>query len=212
MISTTRLRAAIASLTLALALAGCDVRQDAAPDPAPTPAPAPSLTAPPTSQSSETPVASIIRPDALPGPIVDLPTPPFEATVPFAQGGSDLSPGAERVLAEVLRSDAIDEGWPVVLRGHTDSGGDDRANLRASRARAEAVAAWLVEHGVDDDRIEVIAMGEQNPVAPNALPDGEPNESGRAKNRRVEIGIAPPAPGATSSDGAADEGEEPPGR
>jgi len=70
--------------------------------------------------------------------------------------------------------------------------GNDSANLRASRVRAEDVAAWLVERGVDDDRITVIAFGKQNPVFPNAMPDGKSKEDGRALNRRVEIDIAPP--------------------
>src|SRR5690606_30153070 len=87
--------------------------------------------------------------------------------------------------------DQLAEGWPVVLRGHTDSVGHDEANLRASRRRAEAVANWLVEHGVSEERIEIIALGEQRPIAPNALPDGSPDEEGRAKNRRVTVHIVP---------------------
>ena len=114
-------------------------------------------------------------------------------TIPFGEGGTDLSTRAERLLAGVMESDALDQDWPIIIRGHTDSAGNDRANLRASRARAEAVAAWLVERGVDDDRIKVVAIGEQNPIAPNALPNGMPNEAGRARNRRVEISIEPPA-------------------
>ena len=60
---------------------------------------------------------------------------------------------------------------------------------RASRARAEAVRDWLVDSGVDEARISLIAFGEQNPVAPNARPDGSPDPVGRAANRRVEIEV-----------------------
>ena len=122
---------------------------------------------------------------------VELPVQPVEMTLPFPNG-SDLTASVERRLVGLMNQRAIDEDWPVILAGHTDSGGNDQANMRASRARAEAVAAWLVERGVDDDRIKVIAFGEQNPIAPNALPDGSPNEEGRRTNRRVEIRIAPP--------------------
>jgi OOP family OmpA-OmpF porin len=59
----------------------------------------------------------------------------------------------------------------------------------ASLARAEAVRDWLVENGVAEDRIRTIAFGEQNPIAPNARPDGTPDEDGRAANRRVEIEV-----------------------
>jgi len=44
--------------------------------------------------------------------------------------------------------------------------------------------------GVAQDRISVIAFGEQNPVEPNAKPDGTPNERGREANRRVDVTVA----------------------
>src|SRR5690606_40300595 len=102
------------------------------------------------------------------------------------------SEAAEAVLGKVLESRQLAEGWPIVLRGHTDSAGHDEANLRVSRRRAEAVAEWLTERGVDPGRIEVVALGEQRPVAPNARLDGTPDEEGRARNRRVTVSIAPP--------------------
>lgn len=79
------------------------------------------------------------------------------------------------------------------------------ANLRASQRRAEVVRDWLVENGVAEDRIDVIAFGEQNPVSPNANPDGTPDEAGRAKNRRVDLTIAVP-PGTPPAAAATDEG------
>ena len=192
--------AVLAALAMALALAGCELREDASDDPALAPTPVAEDTATPAPEPSETPVASIIRDDAAPGPIIEPETEPLIRTISFAAGGNDLTTRAERILAGIVESDAMDEAWPIVLRGHTDSAGNDRANLRASRARAEAVAAWLVERGVDDRRIEVIAMGEQNPIAPNALSDGSPDEAGRARNRRVEVEIAPRRPAAAPAD------------
>lgn len=155
--------------------------------------------------AAETP-GSIIRPEVIAEKAVEVPTPPLETTIPFAEGGFQLSAEAESALASVLASDQLSEGWPVVLRGHTDSVGHDEANLRASRRRAEAVADWLTENGVSEDRIEIIAIGEQRPIAPNALPDGSPDEAGRARNRRVTVTIAP-----RSSEGRIEEApSEPP--
>ena len=183
------------ALGLALTLSACELRRDEnaadtaqqadeTGDSAVLPTPTPTQTA--------SPVASIIRDAAAPEEEnVELPVQPVELTLPFPDG-TNITAAAERRLAGLLNAGAIEEDWPVILAGHTDSGGNDQANLRASRARAEAVAAWLVERGVDDERIEVIAFGEQNPIAPNALPDGSPNEEGRRSNRRVEIRIAPP--------------------
>lgn len=134
---------------------------------------------------------SILRPDieqpALPPP----PLEPLNAIIGFPDGGDELDADAIAALEEVLASKQLASGAPVVLRGHSDAGGDGDPNMRASEARGLAVAAWLIENGVDEDRIEVIVFGEQNPAEPNALPDGSPNEAGRAANRRVEVLIVP---------------------
>ncbi len=193
------LTSALALAMGALALSACEVRRDGTEeDPAadPTEEPVAGETgagATPTPSPTPTETGSIIREDlATDAPEESEPAEPIEVVIPMP-GGAEVDAAAQRVLVNVLSSDAMDEDWPIVLGGHTDSSGNDQANLRASRARAEAVAAWLVEYGVDDDRIEVIAFGEQNPIAPNALPDGSENEQGRRRNRRVDLRIAPPA-------------------
>ena len=192
---------------LAVSLAACEIRQTTGGEEGAAADETAETLATPT--PTQTPAASIIREDVESVAEPVAPPPPLELVLPFPEG-ADLSPRAERLLQDVLTSEALAEGWPVTLGGHTDSGGNDQANLRSSRARAEAVAAWLVEQGVADERITVIAFGEQNPIAPNALPDGNSNEEGRRANRRVELRIAPPnapAPtpsptGATSANGA----------
>jgi len=123
---------------------------------------------------------------------------PLEMTIGFAQGGASLDDAAKAALDDALASAQMAEDGPIVLRGHSDSGGSDAANMRASRNRAQSVRDYLVENGVASDRIEIIAFGEQNPVAPNALPDGSPNEAGRERNRRVELVV-----------GAQEEAEDP---
>ncbi len=187
-----------AGTALALTLSACEVRREGTAAETPTPAASaisePAEAPTPAPAQSASPAASIIRDEASPSPAATELEPaaePVVLTLPFPDG-SNISAAAERQLAALLRTTAIAQDWPVILSGHTDSGGNDQANLRASRARAEAVAAWLVERGVDDERIEVIAFGEQNPIAPNALPDGSANEAGRRANRRVDIRIAPP--------------------
>lgn len=186
--------AALATLPLlALALVACDVRREGEAGPQVEETAAPPAT--------ESPSPSIIREGAAPTPSASAAplAEPVEVTIPFADG-PQIGPRAELLLLGLLDEPAMAQDWPIVLGGHTDSAGNDQANLRASRARAEAVAAWLVERGVADSRIEVIAFGEQNPMAPNALPDGSPNEAGRRSNRRVEVRVVPPvAPTAAAS-------------
>ena len=121
-----------------------------------------------------------------------MPLEPLEARISFDEGGYALSDAAIAELQAVLETRQYTEGGAIVLRGHTDAGGNDSANLRASERRAEAVKNWLVENGAAEDRITIVGLGEQNPARPNANPDGTPNEENRAYNRRVMVHIAVP--------------------
>lgn len=67
----------------------------------------------------------------------------------------------------------------VTIEGHTDSQGDDAANLVLSQNRANTVKDYLSSHGVEDSRMTAIGYGETQPQADNSTPDG------RALNRRV---------------------------
>ncbi|MGP3929659.1 OmpA family protein [Nonomuraea sp. KM88] len=86
--------------------------------------------------------------------------------------------------AELLKAEAA--GKPVKIDGYTDTKGSDSYNLELSRERADAVRDALGELVPDTD-FAVAGHGEEDPVAPNVLPDGGDNPKGRARNRRVEI-------------------------
>ena len=178
------IRRATPAFLLLLCACGGQSDQDGDPQGGATPTPTPSE-----------PV-SIIRPDI--EEAAEIPLESLKVTVGFPGGGTELDDKAVAALEELLQSRQQREGVPIILGGHSDAGGRDEANLRVSRQRAEAVAAWLLDNGVAEDRITVIAFGEQNPIKPNALPDGSPNEVGRAANRRVVIRLQVPE-GATVS-------------
>lgn len=153
-------------------LAACESREAPAPEPDPTPSP-----------------TSIIR-EGFDEPVPEvLPLAPLDARIPFADGGAELTESAIADLETLLASPQVKAGGPIVLRAHSDSAGTDEANLRASRERGEVVRDWLLERGIPAERLRLIAFGEQNPIEPNARPDGSPNESGRALNRRVDIHV-----------------------
>lgn len=169
-------------VALATLLTGCDrtapdapAAQDTSPPPVLAPTPGESAT------------ASIFAPEADMPQAPPEPEKPLELNVSFAQGDSELDDAALARLRELVSDQRFPRSGAIILGGHTDAGGDDAANLRISRQRAEAVREWLAEAGVDPARIAVVAFGEQNPRRPNAAPDGSPDTAGRAANRRVEV-------------------------
>jgi len=136
------------------------------------------------------PTQSIFGPEAQlpePEPSEEPSDAPLIVTIGFPDGGAKLDADAVAALEAALETPAIKSGAPITLGAHSDTGGNDKANIDASEARGLAVAAWLIERGIAEERISVIAFGEQNPIEPNALPDGSTNEAGRAANRRVEM-------------------------
>lgn len=104
----------------------------------------------------------------------------------FDFDSAELRPTAasslDTVQALLEQSDA-----PVEVIGHTDGLGTDEVNQPLSEDRAEAVADYLVEHGIDEGRLTSSGKGSSEPVAENTHPDGRDNPEGRQQTRRVEI-------------------------
>lgn len=71
----------------------------------------------------------------------------------------------------------------VKLEGHTDNAGSAIYNMDLSMRRAAAVRSELMNKGILSSRIQIICFGPSSPTASNDI------ESGRMKNRRVEIAI-----------------------
>jgi outer membrane protein OmpA-like peptidoglycan-associated protein len=69
----------------------------------------------------------------------------------------------------------------VKISGHTDNTGVEAHNLNLSRQRANVVAEYLVDNGIDISRVETLGVGSAKPIADNS------SEEGRKKNRRVEL-------------------------
>jgi outer membrane protein OmpA-like peptidoglycan-associated protein len=67
------------------------------------------------------------------------------------------------------------------IEGHTDNTGTDDYNLTLSEQRAQSVVYYLVEKGIDQERLEWIGYGASRPIAENNTVEG------KAKNRRTEI-------------------------
>ncbi|NRT13673.1 OmpA family protein, partial [Flavobacterium sp. 14A] len=67
--------------------------------------------------------------------------------------------------------------------GHTDSDGSNALNQTLSENRAAAVRNYLVEKGINADRLKSTGFGETKPIASNRT------AKGKAENRRVEVSL-----------------------
>ncbi len=123
-------------------------------------------------------------PDELPGDTTICSGPPLRS-VSFAKGGVALATEQRDRLDETVEVLKRFPDLRVELRGHTDSRGTPSSNRGLATRRAEAVARYLVEAGVEQHRVETLGVGEVEPIATNDT------RAGRAKNRRVEFWIIP---------------------
>jgi len=96
---------------------------------------------------------------------------------------STIKPEGRQVLDQVAQQASSINLETLIATGHTDSIGTEAYNLKLSQRRANAVKAYLVQKGIDPNRIYVEGKGESQPIASNKTREG------RAKNRRVEIEI-----------------------
>jgi len=80
-----------------------------------------------------------------------------------------------------VSQDLRDSGNALTLEGHASAEGTEDYNMQLSKDRANAVKNYLVNSGVDANKLEVVGYGETQPIASNAT------ESGRVQNRRVEF-------------------------
>jgi outer membrane protein OmpA-like peptidoglycan-associated protein len=69
------------------------------------------------------------------------------------------------------------------IEGHADERGDDDYNMRLTEDRAQAVKQYLLDHGVEGERLQAHGYGETKPVCHHHTPGCWAN------NRRVEFVI-----------------------
>ena len=71
----------------------------------------------------------------------------------------------------------------VVIEGHTDSVGTAAYNKKLSQRRAEAVKKYMVESGINANRLKAQGFGMDKPIASNETKEGQ------QQNRRVEAAV-----------------------
>lgn len=107
-------------------------------------------------------------------------------SINFDTGRATFTPDSMKQLRELRDGLLIADELSIAVSGHTDNTGDPANNLTLSRARAEAVKAWLMgqstTHFPARRFVSVDGFGDTKP-----LPGTGNDEASRALNRRVEI-------------------------
>ncbi len=104
----------------------------------------------------------------------------------FPSGQSTIKPEYFGLLKKVQNGIETFDNSKVSVQGHTDSRGSNDLNMKLSEERSSAVKEYLVANMPSlKGRITSKGYGKERPVASNET------EEGRAKNRRIDIVIAP---------------------
>ena len=114
--------------------------------------------------------------------------------VKFEESGTDLRESAFPALDRIIALADACRDATVSITGHTDSSGNEEWNRQLSLARAETVARYLDDRGIDRERLVVIGAGSSLPVADNST------RYGRSLNRRIEIRLSSKVPAPYSGD------------
>jgi peptidoglycan-binding protein ArfA len=104
--------------------------------------------------------------------------------VTFEKNAFNLTPADEQTLTQVADKLKACPTAHAAVNGYTDNTGNESLNIPLSNSRSQAVADFLVAHGITGDRLTVTGFGSADPVADNNTAEG------RAENRRVEIVVS----------------------
>jgi outer membrane protein OmpA-like peptidoglycan-associated protein len=112
--------------------------------------------------------------------------------ISFDVGRADVKPNFRSILDTFAKGLVSNPNSNITIIGHTDSSGTDAINNPLSLNRAASVRDYLTTRGVALNRFSIDGRGSHEPLVAN---DSAAN---KAKNRRVEIFVAEPAPTAAT--------------
>lgn len=101
----------------------------------------------------------------------------------FEQGDAKLQISAKRDLDRIVQAMKEFPNLEILFEGHTDNQGDFQLNLQLSEERVAEVKRYIINQGIESERISTKGWGQTRPIASNAT------EERRRLNRRVEFTI-----------------------
>jgi outer membrane protein OmpA-like peptidoglycan-associated protein len=114
-------------------------------------------------------------------PAPDVPV--LHADIYFDFKSVRLRADAARMLQDNAAVMTRTEAWAVLVTGYADSQGPPTYNRILAQRRAEAVKQFLVELGVPDRSVKVIAVGQEATLC------DDPGKECQQLNRRVHLEI-----------------------
>lgn len=103
--------------------------------------------------------------------------------IEFDRGKTTIKATSLPILDEVIALLKVRTEFRVGIYGHTDNLGSRENNIRLSQERAEEVRRYMIDKGIEEDRLESDGFGPDKPI------DSNDTFNGRARNRRVEFVI-----------------------
>ncbi len=116
-------------------------------------------------------------------PAPPVPPPVKNFVVFFDFNKTALTPEAELVIAEAVKTAKSTGAVKILVTGHTDTVGSDSYNQRLSVRRAEAVKDAMQSGGIDGSTISIEGKGFHDPLVPTGPGVREP------QNRRAVIDL-----------------------
>jgi outer membrane protein OmpA-like peptidoglycan-associated protein/ABC-type nitrate/sulfonate/bicarbonate transport system substrate-binding protein len=105
--------------------------------------------------------------------------------ITFSSGTADLDEMGEMQLDTIIESIKHYPNFRIIVKGHTDSRGDAKANLTLSQQRADSVKKYMTYYyNISENRIRAIGIGGAEPL-PRDKDESSRSYSDRLK--RVEI-------------------------
>jgi len=98
----------------------------------------------------------------------------------------NLKPLAQTTLKNSAPAYLQYKEYKLVIEGHCDERGTAEYNLALGQKRADEAAKYLVDLGIEKDRIKTISYGKEMPL------DKGHDEAAWAKNRRAHFVVFPP--------------------
>ena len=114
---------------------------------------------------------------------VQIDTTKITGPIYFDFDKSTIRPDAAATLDSKLPWLTANPGMRIRIEGNADERGSDEYNLALGQRRAAAAKKYLVEHGIDASRFDLVSYGEERPVCTDH------NEDCWQRNRRDDFVI-----------------------